>query len=153
MLIFINYASSPSSQSYTTNFTIDLVPNMNVFKDSTVTLSPSQNPAPTSLQLQSFWDGYLPAEAPANSWGYCTGAASTTSITLTSSSAVVGRTVLTTLSSDQTSGTNSQSLTKWNNSTAIRTDDKLLVLYRLNVLRNFRYFDDDFDKRFSSVAV
>jgi hypothetical protein len=103
--ISIDYASSPSSQNYSTSFKINLVPNMNVFKGSTVTLSPSPTPAPNTAQLQSFWDGFLPSGSPTNSWGNCTGAASTVSITLTSSTTVVGRTILTTLSSDQTTGT------------------------------------------------
>lgn len=78
---------------------------MNVFKGSAVTLSPPPNPTPTPSQLESIWDGYFPPGVPTNSWGTCTGAASTTSITMTSSSAVIGRTILTTLSSDQTTGT------------------------------------------------
>lgn len=77
----------------------------NVFSGGTVTLSPPPNPAPTAANLASIVDGALPTTAIPNSWGTCTGPAVSPSIKLSSTTTVIGRTILTTLSSDQTTDT------------------------------------------------
>ncbi len=76
----------------------------NVFNltSTTVSFYPEMGGSFTESQIQNLYDGKFGNTTPNTSWGVCTSAATSTSITLHQSNPVSGHTMIVTLSGDQT---------------------------------------------------